>query len=258
MRGSYRIAAAVLTLALLGGGGWTMRSHEKQDPTGRFRTVPVKHCDLRALIGATGTVEPEEVVDVGAQVAGQVSTFGKDEGGMPIDYGSEVGEGTVLARIDDALYAADVASAKAALEQAQANQLSAEANLVQVQAKLVQAQQDWDRAQKLGPSEALAQSAYDSYKAAYEIAKANVGVGQAAIEQSKAVDLSTQLYRQGQTDFLNVLVAERALATAEDAWVQSERSITTDVISLYKALGGGWDSESHPGMATGQKDLHGS
>ena len=39
--------------------------------TTSFRTVPVKRGDLVATISATGTVEPEEVVDVGAQVAGQ-------------------------------------------------------------------------------------------------------------------------------------------------------------------------------------------
>ena len=35
-----------------------------------LRTVPVKRGDLRATIDATGTMEPEEVVDVGAQGAG--------------------------------------------------------------------------------------------------------------------------------------------------------------------------------------------
>jgi len=180
------VVIGVVLLALLAGGIWLSHSRSRQEPLSALRTAEVKRRDLVATISATGTVEPEEVVDVGAQVAGQISKFGKDRNGKSIDYGSEVEEGTVLALIDDSLYAADVASAKAALQQARANQISAEANLLQLQAKLVQAQQDWDRAQKLGPSEALAQSAYDSYKAAYEIAKANVGVGQAAIEQAKA------------------------------------------------------------------------
>ena len=45
--------------------------------------------------------EPEEVIDVGAQVAGQILSFGKDADGKTVDYGSHVREGTVLARIDD-------------------------------------------------------------------------------------------------------------------------------------------------------------
>jgi multidrug efflux system outer membrane protein len=60
----------------------------------------------------------------------------------------------------------------------------------------------------------------------------------------RAVDLSTQLYVEGQTDFLSVLVAQGSLYSSEDALVQSTRNLTTDLISLYKALGGGWDSQS--------------
>ncbi|MBI5578375.1 MAG: RND transporter, partial [Deltaproteobacteria bacterium] len=46
-----------------------------------YRTVPVKRGDLLVSISATGTVEPEEVIDVGAQIAGQIMAFGKDAGG---------------------------------------------------------------------------------------------------------------------------------------------------------------------------------
>lgn len=51
------------------------------------------------------------------------------------------------------------------------------------------------------------------------------------------------LYTEGQTDFLNVATAQRSLYASEDALVQSERSIATDLIALYKALGGGWKNE---------------
>lgn len=169
---------AIAAVALLGGLGVWLMSGEL-DPDTNFRTVPVKRADLQATIGATGTVEPEEVVDVGAQVAGQINAFGKDVNGEPVDYGSVVEEGTVLAQIDDSLYAADV-------QTAQANLSSATANVVQSQAKLNQARQDWERAQKLGPSEALAPTAFDQYQAGFEIAKANLEVARAAVVQSRA------------------------------------------------------------------------
>jgi len=57
----------------------------------------------------------------------------------------------------------------------------------------------------------------------------------------EAVDLATQSYTQGQTDFINVLNAQRSLLTAQDALVQSNRSLATDLVALYKALGGGWE-----------------
>jgi multidrug efflux system outer membrane protein len=57
----------------------------------------------------------------------------------------------------------------------------------------------------------------------------------------KAVGLATELYREGQTDFLSVLDAQRSFYASQDAFVQSTRSTATDLIALYKALGGGWE-----------------
>ena len=175
----------VFGLAVISGLGlWWSRS--KGNKGTLFRTMAVKRGDIVATISATGTVEPEEVVDVGAQVGGMIRTFGKDENGRLINYGSAVQAGTVLAKIDDSLYAATVNNTKAQLQQAEANEINARANVLQMKAKLLQAQQDWDRAQKLGPSDALSQSAYDQYLAGYEVAKANVASAEAAVEQAKA------------------------------------------------------------------------
>ena len=59
----------------------------------------------------------------------------------------------------------------------------------------------------------------------------------------QAVALATQLYTQGQTDFLNVLTAQRSLFSSEDSLVASDRSVVTDLITVYKALGGGWEEQ---------------
>ena len=187
------IAVAVVVVALL----FLVYLTRGAGKSSGFRTVPVKRGDLQATISATGTVEPEEVVDIGAQVAGRIVSFGKDKTGEEVDYGSVVEAGTVLALIDDALYAADVGTAKAQLGQNKAAVVNAEANLLQLKAKLFQAGRDWARAQKLGPSDALSQTDYDAAQAAYEVAKANVEVGKAAIVQAKsAVDLAqAQLQR---------------------------------------------------------------
>jgi outer membrane protein, multidrug efflux system len=71
-----------------------------------------------------------------------------------------------------------------------------------------------------------------------------------AVENNRrAVDLSTKLYVVGKSDFLNVLVAQRSLNSSEDALVQTTRNLATDLIALYKALGGGWEKEpSERGM----------
>ncbi len=189
------IVLAVVVIALVS-VGYLRRSGGKG---AGFRTVEVRRGDLVATISATGTVEPEEVVDIGAQVAGKIVSFGKDKNGKAVDYGSVVEKGTVLAQIDDALYAADVGTAKAQLAQNQAAVQNAEANLLQLKAKLYQAQRDWARAQKLGPSDALSQADYDGFQSAYETAKANLEVGKAAIMQAKkAVEQSQAVLRKAQ------------------------------------------------------------
>jgi HlyD family secretion protein len=181
------ICAAIFVVAV---GTWW--AHARNDPKLSFRFAAVKRGDLVATISATGTIEPVEVVDVGAQVAGQIISFGKDKDGKTIDYGSTVEEGTVLAQIDDSVYAADVALAKAQLEQDKAGEVSAAANLEQTKAKSVQADADWQRAQKLVPQGAIAPQASDSFKAAYDIAKANVNVAEAALTQSKATSVKSE------------------------------------------------------------------
>jgi HlyD family secretion protein len=180
-----RIIIAVVVLGVVAiAAAWYLHRGDSNGTV--FRTVPVTRGDLLASIGATGTVEPEEVIDVGAQVAGRIVSFGKDANGNSVDYTSPVEPNMVLAQIDDTVYVAQAAEAVAQLQQAKANLQVTQANLVQANAKLDQAQRDWDRAQKLGPSEALAQSSYDSYKSAYDVAKANVTVSDATIKQAEA------------------------------------------------------------------------
>jgi HlyD family secretion protein len=190
-----RLAATLFLLGLLAAGAtWYFRRGDAGATPSR--TAQVTRGDLLVSISATGTVEPEEVIDVGAQVAGQIVSFGKDVEGKTIDYGSVVENGTILARIDDAVYSADAAQAEAQVQSAGAALLRAQADLEQLKAKLRQAERDWGRARKLGPSEALSQASYDAYQSAYETAKANVAVGEAAILQARASNVQAEASRR--------------------------------------------------------------
>jgi HlyD family secretion protein len=157
-----------------------------------FRTAVVKRGDVSAVISASGTIEPIEVIDVGAQVAGLIKAFGTDIQGKPIDYGSVVDEGAVLAKIDESVYAADLAVARAQMEQDKAGETSAAANLEQMNAKLIQAEAEWKRSQELNQSKLLTQVDFDTAKANYEIARANVSVADAAVAQAKAITVQAQ------------------------------------------------------------------
>ena len=83
-----------------------------------FKTEEISRADVIRSISATGTVEPEELVNVGAQVNGKIMSFGKDVDGNPVDFSSRVKTGMVLAQIDDVPYKADLLDAVATLVRA--------------------------------------------------------------------------------------------------------------------------------------------
>lgn len=56
----------------------------------------------------------------------------------------------------------------------------------------------------------------------------------------KSADLARNQYASGLIDFQSVLDAERSLLTFQDQLAQSRGQVTSNLISLYKALGGGW------------------
>lgn len=58
----------------------------------------------------------------------------------------------------------------------------------------------------------------------------------------RAADISSALYSEGLVDFLNVLVSQRALSQSQDELVQSDQRVSTDLVALFKALGGGWQT----------------
>ncbi len=167
----FLLSLAIL-LGLAGGGAAYYVKYVHTEGVYDYRTAKIERGDMLPTIGATGTVEPEEVVDVGAQVAGLIKE-------LKVDYGSAVEEGTVLARIDDTKYKAQFDSAEAAVYRAKAD-------VGQMRAKLAQAQADLKRAAKLMETNAIARADYDAAVANFEVAKANVDVDEAAIRQAEA------------------------------------------------------------------------
>jgi HlyD family secretion protein len=218
-----------IVMALLGAGGlgvWYVHAAGQSGPT--LRTEEVKRGDLLATISASGTVEPVDVVDVGTQVTGQLIEFGQDNQASalvyadaiastlglmaspmgqgpflaaypillakpkPVDYGSTVHPGTLLAKIDPSIYQAKVSQSEASLAQAnakvkeaEANVKVAEANLSLAKAKDDQSVRDWERAKVLLPQKSIAQADYDAFESAYFVNKAGLAVSQATVVQAK-------------------------------------------------------------------------
>ena len=175
------IIAALVILAV-----WGYRSYSDTGEKTVFRTDQLARAELMRTISATGTVEPEELVNVGAQVQGMIAKFGTDTAGKSVDYGSVIREGDILALIDDSLYSAELKSAEAEQLQAKASIQSARANIQQSEAKCKLALQEWERAQQLYPTNAIAKTTYDTAKADYDAAVADLAVQKASLAQAEA------------------------------------------------------------------------
>jgi len=62
----------------------------------------------------------------------------------------------------------------------------------------------------------------------------------AVASNRRSVELSRELYLAGLSDFLSVLEAQNALYNSENTLAQHEAAVAINLVSLYKALGGGW------------------
>lgn len=68
-----------------------------------------------------------------------------------------------------------------------------------------------------------------------------------ALAQNRlALKLAQERYRDGVTSFLDVLDAQRTLLSTELSLADSTAAVSTDLVAIYKALGGGWQDENKP------------
>lgn len=66
-------------------------------------------------------------------------------------------------------------------------------------------------------------------------------LNEAVAAQRRAVELAAELNLRGLTDFFSVLDTQRQLFLFEDQAVESRRTVSANLIAVYKALGGGWE-----------------
>lgn len=172
-------AVAVLALgALLAAGLW-WRAARGDPAEAPWRTVPVERGDIRVAISATGTLSAISTVTVGSQISGQVTE-------VLVDFNSRVSEGDVLARIDPRTYEAQI-------EQGAAQVAGARALLEQAEAALRNAELDYRRKSDLGAQQLVARADIDLARVSLDQARAQVASTRAQIRQQSASTRSTRL-----------------------------------------------------------------
>jgi HlyD family secretion protein len=138
----------------------------------RYVTVPVAKGAVIRTVTATGTVNPELTIIVGAAVSGIIQE-------LNCDYNTQVKKGQICAKIDPRPY-------QSVVDQNRANLAVAKAQLTKDKASLTYAQLALGRDANLLPSHAISQDAYDNAKSTNDQALAQIAFDEATIQQRQA------------------------------------------------------------------------
>jgi HlyD family secretion protein len=153
------IALALLVLALI--AWWALTPAKKIE----YVNGKAEVATIRALVTATGTLQPIDKVTVGAEVSGRL-----DE--IYVDFNDRVTKGQVIARINTDELKARAVQARASVSQAEAN--------------LAKAENDLRRATELRSKGFASQSVYDAALASRNALRATLNTARAQADQTEA------------------------------------------------------------------------
>jgi HlyD family secretion protein len=185
-----------------------------------YTTVPVQSGSLAQTVTASGTVNPQNTINVGTQVSGTIAE-------VDVDYNSRVKKGQILAKLDPTTFQAALNQAQAQLAQTQAQARAAGATANGGPASVTQARA---QAEAAAAAATAAQASAAATQQAIASAQATVTKDRSALalaQQTLARDRS--LLAQGyiaqsqvDTDESNVVAAQSALDAAKVAVAQAQ------------------------------------
>lgn len=152
--------------------GWAYRHFLGHSRTPKFQIAQAKRGDLTVVVTATGTLQPLNTVEVGAEISGLVQK-------VSADFNSRVKKGDTLAEIDTRQLRAQVQRSSAASE-------AAEAGLKQAEATLLEARQNARRAEQLASSKLISDQDLEAARATLARGEANVASAKAQVTVSRA------------------------------------------------------------------------
>ncbi|QHE86709.1 efflux RND transporter periplasmic adaptor subunit [Hydrogenophaga sp. BPS33] len=169
-----RALIALVGLAVIGGvGGF---SYYRWGPGAKtenaYITATVQRGDIEDQVSATGSLQPRDYVDVGAQVSGQLRK-------IHVEVGSEVKEGDLLAEIDAETSQARVDASRAQLR-------SQTAQMAERELTLAKTERDLQRQKNLMAEEATTTETLQNAETAVKTARAQINSLKASMEQLQA------------------------------------------------------------------------
>jgi HlyD family secretion protein len=204
------IIFSVIGLALV---GLTLAAiFKKRDPLVAVQTEQVSRHSLTNIVIANGKIQPVVQVSISPEVSGEIID-------LPVKEGQAVKKGDLLVKINPDIYIAATNQAMAGYESALAAKVSAAASLEK-------ANTDYDQNKELFNRKLLSQSDFIAFKAARDVAQAQLDSADDQVNVAKA-NLDTadeQLERttivsplDGTISVLNSQLGERVLGTIQNA-----------------------------------------
>ena len=175
MRRTAWIGLGLVLIAVGAIAAWGLRTETQVDVS----TAEVTVGPISRRVVATGTLQAVTTVEVGAQVSGSVQS-------LAADYNSIVHAGQIIARLDPALYDAQLREAKAELEQSKARLAVAQAGLSGYETGRKNAQVTLSREEALSANQLIPPSDLDAARIALDEARADTGSGEAVVKEAQA------------------------------------------------------------------------
>ncbi|HEX3652093.1 MAG TPA: efflux RND transporter periplasmic adaptor subunit [Rhizomicrobium sp.] len=145
----------------------------RHGPQAQYETQAVTRGPLSVTVSATGTLQPRDQVDVGAEVSGRIDA-------LYVDYNDHVRKGQKLAKINTDQIEAQLAQSRAALATAQATQ--------------TQSSQNFPRTEALAKSNAASKQDLDNARADLLRARANVNLAAAQVRANETLLSKATVY----------------------------------------------------------------
>jgi len=165
------LLSGIVVVALATIAWWLQKTPQAQDLPA-YTQVKVQRGDITSVVSATGTVNPINTVQVGSQVSGTVQH-------LHADFNDEVKKEQVIAQIDPAVF-------RAKLAEAEANVKSAEASVEKAKVGVADAKRELDRQKSLFKKQLVAENLRDAARYAYDSARVEQQVKEAALAQAQA------------------------------------------------------------------------
>ena len=172
-------------VAIIAAVAWFFFKPKDQAP--QYISAEVSKGDIEDSVLATGVLEATKMVSVGAQVSGQVKK-------MYVQLGDQVKQGQLIAQIDSIRQENELKTAKANIQNQQAQLAVQQANLAKVEA-------EYKRQQAMFSQDATSRAELETALANFKTAQAQIAAINAQIEQSR-LTLATAQENLGYTSII--------------------------------------------------------